>query len=100
MASSAAFEHVCEGLESLTSLDRLQCRGTVRLALKDAGLDPANVQPREMIVVLQRVLPSALRARSVEGADALCEQIARGLTSLASGAQTDTPDAIFQRLGG
>ena len=99
-ATSAAFDRVCEELEHTTSLDRIQCRGTVRLALKDAGLDPARVQPREMVVVLQRVLPAALEARGVDGAVALCEQVARGIATLAAAPEGDSPDAIFKRLGG
>lgn len=98
--ASAAFEHVCEGLERRTGLDRLQCRGTVRLILKEAGLDPARVQPREMMVAVQRVLPEALRSRAVERPEAICDEIARGLAGVASTPQHESPDAIFERLGG
>lgn len=98
--ASTAFEHVCESLERRTSLDRLQCRGTVRLVLKEAGLDPARVQPREMIVVVQRVLPGALRSRAVEGPEVICDDIARALVGVASTPQPESPDAIFERLGG
>jgi len=99
-ATSPAFDRVCEELEHTTSLDRMQCRGTVRLALKEAGLDAAHVQPREMTVVLQRLLPAALEARGIDGATALCEQIARGIAALAASPEGDSPDAIFKRLGG
>jgi hypothetical protein len=99
-ATTAAFDKVCDELEMRTSLDRMQCRGTVRLALKDAGLEAARVQPREMQVVLQRVLPGALETRGVEGAAAICEHIARGIAALAPSAEPDSPDAIFRRLGG
>ena len=99
-ATTAAFDRVCDELETRTSLDRMQCRGTVRLALKDAGLEAARVQPREMQVVLQRVLPGALETRGVEGAAAICEHIARGIAALAPSAEPESPDAIFRRLGG
>jgi hypothetical protein len=95
---SEAFDRVCEGVERGTSLDRMQSRGTVRLALKEAGLDPARVQPNEMAVVLRRILPGALRARGVETADDLCAEIARGVAGLQVAPQADTPDAIFSRL--
>jgi hypothetical protein len=100
MAATTAFDQVCESLERRTSLDRLQCRGTVRLALKEAGLDAARVQPSEMAVVLQRILPGALRSRGVEAPEALCEELARGLAGLQSAPQLDSPDAIFRRLAG
>lgn len=100
MSVSSAFERVCEGLERGTALDRLQCRGTVRLALKEAGLDPAHVEPDEMAVVLKSVLPGALRSRGVEAPEALCAELARGLAAMPRSERTDTPDAIFRRLAG
>jgi hypothetical protein len=39
MASANAFEWLCGCLESVTDLDRLEARGTVRIALKRAGLE-------------------------------------------------------------
>jgi hypothetical protein len=100
MSTAAAFDHVCEGLERRTSLDRLQCRGTVRLALKEAGLDAGRVRPAEMAVVLERLLPDALRSRGVEEPEALCRELAGGLAALPAAAGADTPEAIFRRLAG
>jgi len=100
MAESSAFDHVCAGIERGSSLDRLQSRGTVRLALKDAGLEPGRVLPAEMVVVLRRLLPDALRSRGVENAEALCEALARSVATLDASAQPDSPDAIFRRLAG
>ena len=39
MADLTAFEQACESLEQLTELSRLEARGTLRIALKEAGLD-------------------------------------------------------------
>lgn len=100
MSAANAFDHVCDGLGRRTSLDRLQCRGTVRLVLKEAGLDPARVQPNEMVVVLRRLLPAALRSRGVEAPDSLCEELARGLSAIQPAPRADSPDAVFRRLGG
>ena len=100
MSAASVFDHVCEGLERSTALDRLQSRGTVRLALKEAGLEPSRVQPNEMAVVLARILPAALRSRGIESPDLLCAELARGLSGLAAAPATDSPDAIFRRLGG
>ncbi|HEY8492306.1 MAG TPA: hypothetical protein VIN04_00340 [Myxococcota bacterium] len=100
MSTSAAFDFVCEGLERGTPLDRLQCRGTVRLVLKEAGLDVSRVLPHEMAVVVERLLPDALRSRGVENPETLCGELARGLANLRVTASSDAPDAVFRRLGG
>ena len=100
MSATSAFDHVCDGLERRTSLDRLQSRGTVRLALKEAGLEPSRVQPNEMAVVLTRILPGALRSRGIESPDLLCAELARGLSGLTVAPTAETPDTIFRRLGG
>jgi len=100
MSATGAFDHVCDGLERATSLDRLQCRGTVRLMLKEAGLDAARVQPSEIAVVVRRLLPAALRSRGVDAPEPLCEELARGVSTLAAAPVADSPDAVFRRLGG
>jgi len=100
MAESAVFDFVCDKLEQGTALDRLAVRGTVRIALKQAGLEARTVTAQQMGVVLERLLPVELGTRGVEGGDALCAKIRAGLSSVASGAALDTPDAVFQRLGG
>jgi hypothetical protein len=103
MAGSQAFEWLCEALENGSSLERLEARGTIRIALKEAGLEPRSVSPSELIVVVQRILPRELRQRGVADETSLCERFVSGLRSLeVSGARptSDTPDAIFRRLGG
>jgi hypothetical protein len=64
-AESAAFDRTCEELEERTDLDRLEARGTVRIALKGAGLDGASVDPAQMAIVLRKVLPSELETRGI-----------------------------------
>ena len=66
----------------------------------DSAMAAARVQPREMMVAVQRVLPEALRSRAVERPEAICDEIARGLAGVASTPQHESPDAIFERLGG
>lgn len=100
MAATSPFDFVCTRLEEATSLDRLAARGTVRLALKESGLEARGVTPEQMAVVLDRVLPRELAARGVEEGESVCSQIRSDLRSLGSGAAADTPDAVFQRLGG
>jgi hypothetical protein len=100
VADSAAFDFVCNELERLTQLSRLEARGTVRLALKEAGL-ATDVRPREMQVVLERVLPRELNARGVTTGEQLCRDVAAGVLRLADDRPaSNTPDAIFSRLAG
>ncbi|MGH0036749.1 MAG: hypothetical protein ACQGVK_17125 [Myxococcota bacterium] len=100
MADSAAFDFVCAELEQGTSLDRLEARGTVRLALKEAGLEARSVTPDQISVVVEKLLPGELESRGIENAAGLCASIRSGLSSVSVGAQVETPDAVFQRLGG
>lgn len=100
MADSRAFALVCEQLEEGTSLGRLEARGTVRLAVKQAGLEAGTVTPEQMAVVVARILPEELSARGIEGGAGLCASIGAALQQLEAGEVGETPDAIFRRLGG
>jgi len=100
MADSPAFEFACDELERATSLDRLEARGTVRLALKEAGLEASSITPSQMAAVMTKLLPNELASRGVEGGDAICAAIASGLAQLPEEAAGDTPEAVFLRLGG
>ncbi|MEO1482803.1 MAG: hypothetical protein AAFU77_11915 [Myxococcota bacterium] len=103
-AFSPVFERVCDALEkdNRHTLTRLQCRGLVRLALQKAGLTPRSVSLDEMRVVLERVLPDALRRAGIEQPDAgsLSHEIHASLKTY-SPSPADTPEApesVFERL--
>jgi len=100
MADSAAFELACETLALDTSLDRLTARGTVRLALKAAGLEARHVAPDQMAVVVANLLPKELAARGVEDGDRVCAAVGAKLTRLRTDEAAETPEAVFARLGG
>lgn len=101
MADSPAFDWVCSELERRTTLDRLEARGTVRLALKQAGLESRSVTAEQVQVVIQKVLPAELRSRGVEGDASVCEALAAGVLSVhPTNAQHESPDEVFRRLGG
>lgn len=100
MADSQAFEFVTEQLEARTSLDRLAARGTVRIALKQAGLEARSVTADQMAVVLERLLPGELATRGIDGGDAICTELRSGIGGIGAGDTAETPDAVFQRLGG
>jgi hypothetical protein len=100
MADSAAFEFACNQLEAKTSLDRLAARGTVRIALKQAGLEARTVTPEQMTVIVQKILPVELGSRGIDGAEEVCQAILAGLGKVERGPVSETPDAVFKRLGG
>lgn len=100
MSESSVFEFVSDQLQSRSTLDRLQARGTLRLALKGAGLESSAVTRDQMVVVLDRVLPDELSARGVDGAGELSAEIRDLLPAAAPGADKDAPEAVFARLAG
>ena len=100
MADSPCFDLACEVLESATSLDRLEARGTIRLALKAAGLDARNVTPVQMGRAVDKLLSAELKARGVENGDAVCATVKARLVEVKTSHAADTPEAVFARLGG
>ena len=100
MADSEAFEHVCSQLEQETSLQRLEARGTVRLVLKNAGLEARSVTSAQISVAISKLLPEELVARGIEDAEVVCTSLVSGLAALHEEVLGDTPESVFQRLGG
>jgi len=99
MADSSCFELACEVLERGTSLDRLEARGTIRLALKAAGLDARNLTPEQMGVVVEKLLPGELKSRAVKNGDAVCAELKKRLAGMSRSDVAETPEAVFARLG-
>ncbi len=100
MNHSEAFEWTCAELESKSLLNTLEVRGTVRLALKQAGLEPRHVTPEQMRVVLERIMPGELESRAVTDAESVCLSLVPGLSCLAAGTEVETPEDVFKRLSG
>ena len=97
------FDFTAEQLQSRSDLEKLESRGTVRLALKGSGLDAQTVTSREMLVVLEKVLPTELANRGVEDAGALCGAIAAALEQAGpslSESSERSPEEVFRRLAG
>ena len=102
MGISAAFEWVSSELERRTSLSRLEARGTVRLLLKEAGLEPGSVNPSQMDVVLRRLMANALKTRGVDEPDEISTALAEGLAAAAAGGHLESEESayeVFERLG-
>jgi hypothetical protein len=100
LADSPAFRWTCEELERLSDFDRLEARGTVRIALKASGLDARGITPDQMRVVVEKLLPVELSARGIDDGDAICTRLSSGLDAIDVGPVADSPDEIFKRLGG
>jgi hypothetical protein len=101
MANPTVFDWVCAELERLTFLDTLEARGTVRLSLKEAGLEARSASSPQLAVVVGRILGGELRARGIENADEVCENLVIGLKSQESASSAgESPEEVFKRLGG
>ena len=75
MAMASAFDVVSEELERRTFFDRLQARGTLRIAVRDADLDAKTASASELAHVITTSLPHELDVRGVESAEAVCRSI-------------------------
>jgi hypothetical protein len=102
MAESKVFDWVAMELQRRTHLSSLEARGTLRLVLKDAGLDVSSVATFQMDVVLKRLMPSALRKRRVTDAAEICAALAADLAGadVDAGPAKDTAYDVFERLDG
>jgi len=99
--SASIFDFVSDELERLTSLEKLEARGTVRLALKAAGLDARTVTTPQMVATLQKVMPNEMKVRGVDNAEQLCRKLVSALElahPASAGANVESPEAIFRRL--
>ena len=104
MAEMPAFDWICNRLERDTSLDLLEARGTLRLALRAAGLEAGSARLEQMTAVLQSELVTELAVRGVEDPEDVCARLAAGLegqvAGLVAGAGAAEPlETMFERLG-
>jgi hypothetical protein len=100
MSTSAAFDRIASRLAEWTPLDALAARGTVRILLKEAGLDAATVNPHQMATVARKLLAEALRSRGVPEPAAVSARIVSDLAGVADDmAGRETPERVFERLG-
>jgi hypothetical protein len=101
--ASELFDCAAEWLEKRTSLDRLEARGTLRLSLKTAGLEPGTLTLEQLRVVFERILPGELETRGVSQAAGVCEALMDEIAGspAAQSAPADSgADEIFRRLAG
>ncbi len=97
------FDYAAECLEQHTSFNRLEARGTLRIALKSAGLDPKELTVEHLRVVFLRVMPGELARRGVDDPASICGAVVGDLAEAPAAADVTSPrdvDGIFRRLGG
>ncbi len=100
--ADSLFEFIAAKIEGRTDLDKLEARGTLRIALKEAGLDSRGLTAEQMSVMLQKTMPAELVARGVEAAEALCRELVSALTGHSFSERPDAPESpeeVFRRLG-
>jgi hypothetical protein len=97
------FDIAAESLEGHTDMDRLAVRGTLRIAVKEAGLYPEKLTLPQLRVIFEKLMPKELEARGVSDAAAVCtatmDEIARSANTIDTESSA-SPDDIFKRLGG
>jgi hypothetical protein len=98
MTESAIFEWACATLESASQMTRLQSRGTLRLILKQAGLEPGTFNRRQLAVIAARMMPGELHKRGIAEVERICAALADCPESIAE-THAHSPDDIFDRLG-
>ena len=95
------FDFAAERLEHHTSLDRLTARGTLRIAVKVAGLEAKNLTGTQLQVVFEKVMPEELDSRGVSNMQDVCAAVLADLADardVAADASATSPDEIFRRL--
>lgn len=101
--TSELFDIGAESLERRSSLDRLQARGTLRIAIKNAGVNLETLSLRELEVVLEKVLPHELESVGIENGKEICSALRQDLNrdgaASAEGEPTPSIQDVFDRLG-
>ena len=99
--ASDLFELAAEQLEQQTALERLEVRGTLRLALKQAGLSPRGLDVAQLAVVFEKLMPGELVSRGIEDAATACDAVMKHIANSAVAAEPSTAsstDEVFKRL--
>lgn len=97
--AALAFDWLCDQLAARTGFSRLESRGTVRIALKQAGLEATTLTARQLDVLLRRVLAAELTPRGVADAQIICDDIASKAKAMNFALPSDSPEGAFGRLG-
>ena len=98
---SDLFALVADRLEAETVFGRLETRGTLRIALKKAGVDAKSFTLVELEATFAKIMPDELARRGVRNAAGVCGSVLKSLPSGlrdASGDPATSRDEIMRRL--
>jgi len=96
---SDAFTIVADRLCELSKLDRLEARGTLRIALKKAGVNAKRLGRDDLEATFAKILPAELEARGCADAEAICDAILKSVDGDVPEGSTRSSDEIMRRLG-
>jgi hypothetical protein len=95
------FDFAAQKLEQHTDFSQLEARGTLRIAVKAAGLEPSSLSIEELRVVFEKLMPGELEQRGIGDTSGVCEAVLRELDNAPvseSDSPSNNPDDVFRRL--
>lgn len=95
------FDLAAQKLEQHTGFSQLEARGTLRIAVKSAGLDPGSLTLDELRVVFEKLMPGELEQRGVSDTANTCAGVMRDLENApiaTADSSSSSPDDVFRRL--
>ena len=95
------FDFAAERLKHHAELDQLTARGTLRIALKAAGLESNNLTGAQLRVVFEKVMPGELESRGISNVPDVCAAVLADLSRAGPAAElasATSTDDIFRRL--
>jgi hypothetical protein len=98
---TSLFDLAAQALEQHTGFSQLEARGTLRIAVKSAGLDPRSLTLAELRVVFEKLMPGELEQRGVSETASACAAVMRELENTpiaATDSSSSSPDDVFRRL--
>ena len=98
---TSLFDFAAQKLEQHTGFSQLEARGTLRIAVKAAGLDPKSLSVDELRVVFAKLMPAELEQRGVKDSSSACSAVVRELENAPiaeADAASNNPDDVFRRL--
>ncbi len=99
MADNEFFDYMSAEIEKETGLARLAARGSLRLVLKDAGLDVDTVTPEQLSIVMEKLMPEKLRRQGIKEEAKVSSKLAEAARSFSP--KDPTPESaasVFKRL--
>ena len=90
------FDVASEKLEELTLMNRIQCRGTIRIICKEHGYDkPDKLKRKEMIALLEMQLAKELEKRLVDDFNGVTEAV---IEKVKAAPEIDRAYDVFSRI--